>query len=426
MYTTLKVAAMDDLSGDELTVRQKTGQLLVQRIMTEVAKDLHAHREECKNPAGIENFVNCVELQFGGVEYLTDDYDEHQVYSSTATFTNAEEVEKYGTEFVWAMKFSDFAPIPLSKMTSGRLIVGNQTISVFGVHDFFGVHHTGFANLQINSRNEITFTFSGDDNVSALSGTIQGLNEADKELIMDGSIGANELCEYIFYGVHLNSPGAVFLPKEIMDPRESAVQNTLKCFLKLSKSISQPFVETGNVCAEDIAFRQLVLKAIGTKQDQENCELVSKYAALTCAKDCIDHVRISDFEEGNNYLARLSDCSLIKNEEGVCRWVVPLQANLSSISSLCIFISNIFARYRADLNYRWYLVDRDETKALIELQFNLNTIIRGYVSLETLDTNDDLFQHCLRDVVEAGRVRIDIFEISFSWSSIVETLDVCI
>ena len=379
-----------------------------------------------KNPAGIENFVNCVELQFGGVEYLTDDYDENQVYSSTATFTNAEEVEKYGTEFVWAMKFSDFAPIPLSKMTSGRLIVGNQTISVFGVHDFFGVHHTGFANLQINSRNEITFTFSGDDNVSALSGTIQGLNEADKELIMDGSIGANELCEYIFYGVHLNSPGAVFLPKEIIDPRESAAQNTLKCFLKLSKSISQPFVETGNVCAEDIAFRQLVLKAIGTKQDQENCELVSKYAALTRVKDFIDHVRISDFEEGKNYLARLSDGSLIKNEEGVCRWVVPLQANLSSISSLCIFISNIFARYRADLTYRWYLVDRDETKALIELQFNLNSIIRGYVSLETLDANDDLFEHYLRDVVEAGRVRIDIFEISFSWSSIVETLDVCI
>ena len=170
----------------------------------------------------------------------------------------------------------------------------------------------------------------------------------------------------------------------------------------------------------------MVLKAIGSKQDQENCKLVSKYAALTRVKDCIDHVRISDFEEGNNYLARLSDCSLIKNEEGVCRWVVPLQANVSSISSLCLFISNIFARYRADLNYRWYLVDRDETKALIELQFNLNTIIRGYVSLETLDTNDDLFQHCLRDVVEAGRVRIDIFEISFSWSSIVETLDVCI
>ena len=410
-----------DICDDEPTVRQKTGQLLVQRMMAEIAEELNQYRTNDETLARIEKFINRVELQFGGVEYLVDDYDENQVYSSTATFANAVEVEKSATEFVWAMKFSDFAPIPLSKMTSGRLIVANQTLSLFGVHQ------SGFANLRTNSRNEITFTFSGTDEVSVLSGIILGLNEADRELITDGSIGTNELFEYIFYGEHLNSPEAVFLPKKIMDPTESIVQSILKNHkLLLNTKLPLEPSESINQCAEDIAFRHLVLKAIGTEQDlmkaQENCDLRNKCTALFYTKAYIDHILISSSERGKNYLAKLSDGYSIKNEQGIGRWVVPLKVTIPSVSSLYLSISNIFARWRPDLDFGISLVDRDETNARIEFFFYPDTILRGYVSLDRFDTNANVFQQHVRDAVKDGRVDIDLYEISFSWSSIVETL----
>ena len=82
--------------------------------------------------------------------------------------------------------------------------------------------------MTINSDNKIEVTFSGTIGVSLLCGIIEGLNEADEDAIIDGSIGWDELYEYILFGEHLDSPDAVFTPKIVFDPGHSMIKSALK------------------------------------------------------------------------------------------------------------------------------------------------------------------------------------------------------
>ena len=69
------------------------------------------------------------------------------------------------------------------------------------------------------------------------------------------------------------------------------------------------------------------------------------------------------------------------------------------------------------------MIENNPTKARVEFYFYPDIVMAGYVPLNSYDINDDDFeQHVRTDLIE-GKVSIDLFEISFRWSSIVETLN---
>ena len=416
-----------DVNDDERAVRQKAGQLFLNRMMAEITEELDGYRQEYERSAGVLEFIDKVELRFGGVEYYSPSYNEDEVYSSTATFGNAEAVEQVSSEDSWGMKFDDFAPIPLSKMTCGRLIVGNQTLSFFGI-----MNGPGVTDLSVNAQNEIQIVFSGTIAPCLLGGILEGLSKADKNALIAGTKGLDEINDYILFGEHLDSPEAVFIPQIIIDPGNmlQTALNNQKIIVEASKSPKTKTLSNlkESECYEDYDFRQAIIIAIGNKRDlkkiNQNLHLGGICATLSYVKaTIIDRTKVFH-SEGDTYEAKISDGSSMKNDEGALRWVVPLHVkNVHSIASLGLSISGKGAKWRWDLVHGIFLIQNDETKARVEFYFYPDIIMAGHVPLDSFDTNHDDFQQHVRADLDEGKVSIDLFELSFGWSSIVETLN---
>jgi len=400
---------IDDEDENERLGRQ-AGDIFFKHLVSELIEETAEWKEVIDRFKHLRDFVNRVELRFDGVD--CDDSklgikDEQKVYSSVGKFENTIEVND-----IFTTAFSDIEHIPLSCMTSGKLLVANQTVVLFHVTR---MHVVGV----LSNGNEVGVVLT--DNDIMLCGSVQKLNEDDLRRFRDGTYGEDEMQENILTGVGLlKSPGAVFVPQVIAYPRASMFEEIMDTHLELLSMLdddSKPYI------CENNNFRRLVIKALGTHHElsklRVNDQIKKTMSDIRNVYSWIDLVYVE--HGGDEHISMLSD-GLPGFKDGIEEWILPVFETVNNLSSFGLRISGLKQHESRNKRLTIRLKEADDTKAQVQIHFYTSTIVHGEVDLEGFDLNDDSWEQNVRSALLSGGVDLRLHLISIKLVDIEDTL----
>jgi hypothetical protein len=369
-----------------------------------MAEDLDDYNERFDQLIHLRHFMNKIEFRF----------DDHSSSSELDTV----EVSA-GESGSIEMNISGFQPIPLSKLTSGKLTIGNQTIWTFDA-----ASQEIQKLIDVTDDSHLSLQLAG-DHIGGLvvRGVVDGLRQEEHQRLK----GGRDHFVRDVMRILVESEGT-FTPQTFIYQDKTLLKKTLGFIIDIVKDFHS-YEHQCSCCVDLNDFHKSVIAALGSKNDmlklRSLIELKNKARYLQNLADHVDRVTLVDSDNAFSVdLSRGLRANVTVREESYTAWIMQIQKHLRG--NFLLVISEIALQRKPRFFFHTFIdEDEDVVKAKVHIEFFPGAVVEGIVPLddEILDNFDD-FEEDFRTAFRNGELEVYVTFLIIKMTAIEDTLEV--